>query len=177
MANHALVRLAHDAEDVASGLVTFRDNLPRNRTNITAIISELFAVSAILRRIDEAQSDVDLQPSFYRIRDDTGKLYASLKSTLEDVFDMFRRCRDLPKQLCWDDLQHHMRRTEGLGLFERMQCYHDFLQAQDDIVHGLQPIGIRDLRRSVVTLLDAQEINSLRPERLERLSLGPSGRI
>ncbi|EMC93005.1 hypothetical protein BAUCODRAFT_125942 [Baudoinia panamericana UAMH 10762] len=166
MAERALIRLAQDVEDAASGLHTLRDSLPRSAPYVTSVISELFANSRILLDLDRAQHDPQLEPSVYRVRDDVGRLYSSLGSTVQDVFDMFGRSRIRPRETAWDDLQHHMATEEGLGLLERLQCYRAFLQAQYDIVnYGYQPRGLLGLRRQLMTLLDAQEANTIRPTR------------
>ena len=157
---NALIRLAKSVEDVAAGLHVFRDDLPRDETRITAIIGQLFAISSTLRRLDAAQGDGRNQPSFYRIRDDIGLAIPSLRYTLDAFLAMFARSRDRPSQLVWDDLQHRIKHEEGLGIRERLDCYEDFFKAQLDIVTGYQPHGLRDLRRDLIDLLDAQEITT-----------------
>ena len=165
MADRALIRYAKDAEDVASGLHNFRDSLPRSATRITATISELFALSSVLREIDNAQGDPQYSPSFYRVKDDLDLVLPSLKRTLDNAFDMFARSRERPYQMVWDDLGHRMEREEGIGLLERLEWYHDFLRAQFDVLTGYQPGDLRDLRRQLVSLLDAQEVSNLRAQR------------
>ena len=161
MADPALIRCARDAEDVAAGLHAFRDSLPRSATRITAVISKLFAISSVLREVDQEQAD----PSFYRVQNDLGLVLPTLGRTLDNVFDMFRRSRERPHQMVWDDLGHRMEREEGIGLLGRLEWYHDFLGAQLDVLTGRQPHDLRLLRRQLVTLLDAQEVAGLRAQR------------
>ena len=165
MAERSLIRHANDAEDVASGLRTFRDSLPRNATRITAIISELFAVSSVLREIDNAQGDPEFRSTFYRLRDDFDVVLPSLQRTLDAAFAMFAQSRERPYQMAWDHLGLKMEREEGLGLLERLETYHDFLRAQFDRLIGERPEGLSEMRRQLDDLLDAQEKASLRAER------------
>ena len=158
MAERALIRYAKDAEDVASGLHTFRENLPRLATRITGTIGELFTVSSVLREIDNAQGDPQYAPSFYRIKDDLYLVFPTINKTLDAVFDMFARSRERPHQMVWDDLAYKMENQERVGLLERLEWYHDFLRAQLDVLTGYQPRDLRDLRRDLVSLLDAQEV-------------------
>jgi len=157
----AFIRLAESAEGVAAGLYSFRDSLPRNAARITAVVGELFAISSTLRGIDATQTDRRYQPSFYRIENDIGLACVSLQYTLDAVAGMFGRSRELDRQMVWDDLQHRMERVEGLGLLERLECYKDFLKALLEVVTGCQPQGLRELKREIVTLLDAQEVTRL----------------
>ena len=74
--------------------------------------------------------------------------------------------------MVWDDLQHQMRHEEGLGMRERFDCYEDFLKAQLDIVTGYEPQGLRQLKRELISLLDAQEVTT---QRFPRQAIAGSG--
>jgi len=163
--SRTLARLAESTEEVASGLHNFRDVLPRHATQITASLSELFAISSALRGVDQAQNNRDYAPSFYRIKEDVGILIPSLERTLTDVMDMFARSSHRPFHTVWEDLRYHMEQEEGLGLHERLSCYRNFLQAQLEIVRGFQPRSVRDLKRQLLVLRNAQEAAELRPNR------------
>ena len=169
----SIIRFATDAEDVASGLHTFRERLPRNATRITAIIGELFALSSILREIDNAEGDTRFLLSFYQVQDDLNLLFPTLQRTLAAVFEMFSRAGERSYQVIWDDLGDRMERDDGgMGLLERLELYHGFLKAQAHILQGRRPQRLNDLRRELVALRDAQEVSVLR---LQRLSLDTSG--
>lgn len=168
-----LLRLATSAEGVAAGLYRFRDNLPGRANEITFVISELFAISSVLRQIDQAQNDRDYAPSFYRIREDIDLLIPSLERTIQDVRDMFARSGTRDSELVWDDLQHHMEREERLGLQHRLILYRNFLTSQKQVVAGRQGSqGLQDMRRRIRILQDAQEVQQLRPERPAILDSG-----
>ena len=98
----------------------------------------------------------------------------SLKRTFDNAFDMFARSRERPYQMVWDDLGHRMEREEGIGLLERLEWYHDFLRAQFDVLTGYQPQDLRDLRRQLISLRDAQDVSILRDQ---RRSIDASGTI
>lgn len=162
--SRALTHLAEETEDVAAGLHNFRDRLPRYATVVTAVLGELFAISALLREIDQAQQDQHYAPSFYRIRDDIGLLIPSLQLTLDKAFTMFERTSDRSHQVAWEDLQYQMEQVEDLSLHDRLSCYHDFLRAQRDIIRGHQPPpSLRNMRSDLNTLCSAQQVNNLRP--------------
>lgn len=163
--NRTLIRFARDAEDVASGLHSFRDNLPRAATRITAIISELFALSSVIREIVHARDDPKYAPSYYRIQNDLDLVLPTFQRTLDVAFDMFMRSRDRPYQMVWEDLGHRMENEEGVAFLERLEIYHDFLRAQFDVLTGYQPPDLRDFRRQLIDLYDSQEVSGLRASR------------
>lgn len=169
----SLIRHAKDAEDVASGLHNYRDSLPRSATRITAIISELFALSSILRELDNSYGDVHFSSSFYRVQDDLKLLLPSLQRTLQAAFDTFSRSREKSYQQTWDDLGREMHHEEGIGLLERLKMYHEFLRAQVDMLQGRRARDVHHLRQELSYLKTAQERSILRAQ---RLSLDTSGR-
>lgn len=165
MAQRVLIRHAKDAEDVASGLHIFRERVPRSATRITAIISELFALSSLLREIDQAQGDRQYASFFHRIQDDLDLVLPTLQRTLDATFDMFARSQGRLHQTVWADLGYKMEREEGLGLLERLQLYREFLQAQFDVLTGYEVQDLRLLRRQLVKLLDAQDVSAMQGQR------------
>ncbi|KAJ9631737.1 hypothetical protein H2203_000137 [Taxawa tesnikishii (nom. ined.)] len=65
-----LIKQAKAAEEVASGLHVFLEEVPQWATDISATISELFAVSSAFRTLDNADDSTQYGRGFYRIRDD-----------------------------------------------------------------------------------------------------------
>lgn len=172
----ALLRLAKDAENVASGLHTCRENLPRNGTKITGIIKELFAVSTVLRELDNSQRDRRFEPSFYRIEEDLDILCASLRWTFNANFDMFARVVGRSWAMVWDDLSHRMVMKERLGLLERLELYHEFLTGLRCRITGDPISGVAIMRENIVELLDMQEANAP-PRYTARQFIDGSGRL
>lgn len=150
--SRSLVSLAQRAEDIASGLRAFREQVRPHEIQITAIIGALFGLSVVLRELDTARYD----PSLYRIRDDLALVSPSVQSTLAAADEMFGRTRDRPYQTAWEDLQWRMEREEGLGFLERLRCYEDFCRALFDVMRGVRPTGFSDLRRVLATVADVQ---------------------
>lgn len=153
----SLTRLAESVEEVAAGLHNFRDRLPRETAQITAALGELFAISSLLRRIDETQGNLDLARSLYRIQGDIDILRPSLQLTLDECLRMFGRSGALSYQTVWEDLLWQMERVERYALHPRLILYHDFLTAQLQVMQGRSQQGLQDMRRQLRTLRDAQE--------------------
>lgn len=175
MAERTLLESALDCEDALSGLQRFRDALPRHATNITAVLSELFAVSAALREIHNAEHSRTYGPSFYQIHDDLALVRKSLSFTTQDIFDMFSRSRQLLEHTAWEDLENYFVRQEGSGLQERLEYYRDFLDAQNDILGGHEVSDLGRIRRHVNRVLAAQQRSrgSSTPRPRRRSSRGP----
>jgi len=66
MAERTLLESALDCDDALEKLRCLRDALPRHATKITAILSELFAVSAALREIHNAEHSWTYGPFFIK---------------------------------------------------------------------------------------------------------------
>jgi hypothetical protein len=146
-----LIRFAQDVEDVASGLHNFRDGLPRSATTITSTISELFAISSVLRGIGDSRHDVRV------VQDDLDLVFPTLRKTLDAAFDMFAKSKDRPLETAWNDLSLRMEHDEGVGLLKRLEWYNDFLNSQQDILLGYRARDLGYLRRQLVPLLATQE--------------------
>lgn len=157
MAERTLLESALDCEDALEKLRILRNALPRHATKITAILSELFAVSAALREIHNAEHSWTYGPSFYQIHDDLAVVRRSLSFTTQDMFDMFSRSRQLSERTAWEDLETHFVRQEGSGLQERLEYYRDFLDAQNDILGGHEVSDLGRIRRDVNRVLAAQQ--------------------
>lgn len=152
-----LIRLADNAELAASRLHNFRGNVPRQAAHITAIVSKLFDVSAVLRVINQARGDPHYQGFFYHARESLDLFIRSFQSTLDLVLRMLDQSGNGSPQTCWDDLDYRMGREEGLDLLERMRIYYNFLEAQRDSVSGEPPGDLPFFRRQIVALLESQE--------------------
>ena len=157
MPERTLLESALDCEDASTGLYRFRDALPRYATKITDVLSEFFAISAALRKIHNAENTRTYGPSFYRINDDLALVRRSLNFTTQDIFDMFSRARQLLEQTAWEDLQYRFERQERFPLQDRLECYKDFLDAQNDVLAGQEVSDLGSMRRDVIRILAAQQ--------------------
>ncbi|KAK4620453.1 hypothetical protein CLAFUR0_11384 [Fulvia fulva] len=152
-----LLRFADQVEDAASGLHKFKEDLPREATKITAYVSELFAISSVLRSICSDDNARHHGPSYYRIDKDLALLFRSLQATLNEIFGMFARSYDRPSHMIWEDLQHRFDIEEGFKLQERLEWYRDFLEYQIKVLEGRRPSKLRDLKDDLIDLSRAQQ--------------------
>lgn len=153
----SLVKLAKKCEDAASGLHSFRNQLPRYANGITGSIGRLFDISSQLQEIDQAQGDQRYAPSFYLIQNDLAVIRPTLEGTLDAVFEMFGNTRDRSYSKVWETFVQRMDHDEGVDLFLRLGWYQDFLKAQFDEVIGRGGADPSELRRVLVQLWERQE--------------------
>jgi hypothetical protein len=153
----SLVRLAKKSEDAASGLHSFRDNLPRYANNITGSVGRLFDISSQLQEIDQAQGDQRYAPSFYLIQNDCAVLRPTLDATLDAVFEMLGSTVRRPYSEVWESFLHRMDVEEGVDLFKRLGWYQEFLKSLFETVIGQPGPDPTELRRALVQLTERQE--------------------
>lgn len=85
----ALIALAESAQDIATGFNRFLDPLPENSTEITALISECFAISSALRLLDTAKEDPRYYLDYEYIYNDVAVVRDTLDYTFTDVTRLF----------------------------------------------------------------------------------------
>lgn len=144
----SVLRFAKDAEDVATELAYFRDNLPQDATQITATIAELYRLSTILHRIAES-----LNLLTDAIEDDLDSAFASLRRTLDCCSDGLEEIKHWSYQLVWHDLS---RSDGGSTLVECLQLYCDFLSALAGNLHGERITSLPNMKRQLLALSHAQ---------------------
>lgn len=154
-----LSNLVQDAEDVAAGLYSFRDGLPRIDARITAIIGQLLEVSSLLRGIANVAR---LPPS---VRDDLARLSPTLRRTLDRTLVMLGQSGSRSYEAAWQSLCDRMERDEGIGLKERLSWYLNFLRAQQVVIEGRRPLDLNSMRREFASLLDSQKLYDDRDSR------------
>lgn len=124
---------ADEAEDVAAGFTTFRAPLPQHATEVTGIISDYYAIIALLTSLDSLSRDVRHRRNWPRVQADLELVRASLKHTNEDILDFFARLdgADAPPErfnhvwlsmgrFFWDEAQY--------SLATRLAKYKTFLR-------------------------------------------------
>lgn len=134
-----LRRVADEAEDVAAGLTTFRTPLPEYSTDVTATISDYYAIIASLTFLNDVSKDAQHRPNWLTVRSDLELLRASLTYTDEDILDFFRcleganappaRFRHVWRamnQFFWDESQY--------SLATRLAKYKAFLNEIGDMM-------------------------------------------
>ena len=146
-AKNNIVSHAKKAEEAASGLSVFLNEIPEYSKDITGDIAELFAISSALRTLHD---DLDLRQygrNSGRILRDLDICLSSLSYTLDDVNKMFSGSRRAARQhpgafpgtppyaQLWEDACHSLR-EQGASLPMRLQMYRTYLQGMSDALKG-----------------------------------------
>ncbi|KAJ5888010.1 hypothetical protein N7495_008051 [Penicillium taxi] len=76
-------------EDVAAGFNTFRAPLPEYKTEITGLISDLYAISASLTSLDDLSKESSLRRNWPLIHSDLELVLSSLRYTIKDILVYF----------------------------------------------------------------------------------------
>ncbi|KAL8885468.1 MAG: hypothetical protein Q9215_006678 [Flavoplaca cf. flavocitrina] len=85
----ALIALAESAQDIASGFNKFLDPLPEISTEITALISECYAISSALRELNNAKEEPRYYQEYEIIYNDVAVVRETLDYTFRDVTRFF----------------------------------------------------------------------------------------
>ncbi|KAI9704431.1 MAG: hypothetical protein M1836_007294 [Candelina mexicana] len=153
---------AENAQDVAAGLNRFLDAIPECSTEITAVISELFAISSALRELHTALASRRYGRRGPLIEDDMELALPSLNITLEDIVEMFGRLGRSPLATAyrrvWKVICLNFRDEGGISLCSRLEIYRTFFIELALVLTGA-PTGPRDmetLRARIEDLLELQ---------------------
>ncbi|KAJ5185354.1 hypothetical protein N7472_010194 [Penicillium cf. griseofulvum] len=90
MSSQALRASRESADDVAAGFYAFRTPLPEDVGEITSLMSELYAISALLSSLEHVADDPRHRRCFNMIKPDLHAVLASYAYTIEDIGDIFR---------------------------------------------------------------------------------------
>lgn len=176
-----LLQHAGRCEDAASGIHRFSDSLPQYASRIAIIVNELFAITAVLRRIHGEEGHKNHGPSFSQFRDVLEVAIQSLELTLDDIFNMFVQVGHRPEQMVWEELNQRLELEASFSLAVRLKLYHDFFNAQLRMLAYQHTINPEPLRQSITLLLNAQERARPRPQsrpvRARRSSRPPLHRL
>ncbi|KAF2723161.1 hypothetical protein K431DRAFT_302085 [Polychaeton citri CBS 116435] len=157
MASLMLIQLAQKSEDAASGLVIFKDNLSHESApRVTAVIGDLFAISAVLREIDNARRDARLASRLHRIRDDLRLAHATINHTIEDILAAFPQASRDTYQQVWDELTLRMLQEELVQLPDRLAWYRKFLRECYVSLTDRAPETLVSARKRLAALLEQQ---------------------
>lgn len=132
----SLSQAARDAEDVASGLQHFEDNVPEE-PELHLSVRDLVRLAKCLKTLDSLYS-----PRLNsQLNEDVGLLLFSLQYTLGRVHKMFGETRYVrngqrPYRVAWEDMCYELREIEGSeGLRERLSLYEVFA---NDMIDSLE---------------------------------------
>jgi hypothetical protein len=131
-----LIAEAETAEDIGDAFGKFKVAVDDQAAEVTALVSELYAVGSALREIDDASHSPDYGHNLRNIQDDLDLVRASLKYTLDDVFRILGKIGNGDRLLTtaayrqtWKDIAYHFQREGGGRLSSRLETYRLFLLA------------------------------------------------
>lgn len=140
----ALTANSETAQDIAAAFLKFQEYVADSATEITALVSELFAIIAGLLELKTAMGDQRHARRKYLVDDDTYIVLRSLEYTFKDTTRLFggleapayRTNREAYRGV-WGQLNQHFRAESGNSLLTRLQYYKSFLTDLVCIVVGL----------------------------------------
>ncbi|MCJ1250241.1 hypothetical protein MMC30_007467 [Trapelia coarctata] len=161
----ALTAYSKTAEDIAAALLVFKEPVSNRATEITALISELFAISSALLELDTAQRDHPYHRLRREVEDDQRTAILSLDYTFRNVRRLlgdlgnpiYRSARE-SYQGVWHALERHFLQQADNALVQRLEYYRRFLLELGAIVQGYPPSrDMGDIRYRIEKLLQRQE--------------------
>jgi hypothetical protein len=131
-----LIAEAETAEDIGDAFGKFRVAVEDQAAEVSALVSELYAVGSALREIDSASHSPDYGHNLRNVQDDLDLVRASLTHTLDDVFRILGKIGNGDRLLTpaayrqtWRDITYHFQREGGGRLSLRLETYRLFLLA------------------------------------------------
>jgi len=129
------------AEDIAAALLIFKEPVSNRATEITALISELFAISSALLELDTAQRDNPYHRLRREVDDDQRTVVLSLDYTFKDIRRLlgglgnpiYRSARE-SYQGVWNAIERHFLQQANNPLVQRLEYYRRFLLDLGSIV-------------------------------------------
>lgn len=159
----ALTAEAERAEDIGDAFSKFKVAVDDQAAEVTALVSELYAVGSILREIDAASQSPDYGPNFRIIEEDLDLVRTSLTHTLDDVFRILGRIGNGDRLLTtaayrqtWKDIAYHFQHRSTGRLFSLIKIYRLFLLALCKQLKGIgpEPIQYSRLRHQIRSILE-----------------------
>jgi hypothetical protein len=125
-----LIADAERAEDIADAFSKFKTAVPDHAPDITASISELYAIGSGLRDIDKALNTAEYSRNFLLIEEDLDLVCSSLNDTVEEIFlilgDIGNGSRVLNVGMyrqTWKDIALYFRQSTPSTLRMRLEMY------------------------------------------------------
>jgi hypothetical protein len=139
----ALTAEAERAEDIGDAFSKFKVAVDDQAAEVTALVSELYAVGSALRAIDATLQSPEYGLNFRIIEDDLDLVRASLTYTLDDVFRILGKIGNGDRILTppayrqtWKDITYHFQRRAGRRLCSVLETYRLFLLALCNKLRG-----------------------------------------
>ena len=138
-----LIAKAEDAQDLAAAFNKFLGHVPNAATEITGLISELYAISSGARELHTASQDPRYLNRQELIEEDKRLVLQSIEQTFADIQREFgnidRSIYQTPREAyrgVWKDIIEHFREESEDHLIRRLENYRLFLLELALIVHG-----------------------------------------
>jgi len=142
-----LVARAEAAQDIAAALNKFLGPVPNYSTEITALISECFAISSALRELRDAIGDSRYNGGYHEISGDLTITLQSLEYTFHDVRRLFGDLgradyisQSAAYRSVWQEITAHFMEESGNSLCRRLEFYRRFLLVLVCVAEGLATI-------------------------------------
>jgi hypothetical protein len=136
-----LIADAENAEDIADAFSKFKAAVPDHAPDITASISDLYAIGSGLRDIDSSLNSAEYNRNFRLIEKDLDLLRSSLHNTVEDIFRILgdigngsRVLNDGMYRQTWKDIALFFRQNGRITLRMRLEMYRRFISELANIV-------------------------------------------
>ncbi|KAF1987302.1 hypothetical protein K402DRAFT_331040 [Aulographum hederae CBS 113979] len=161
-----IARLARDADDAASGLQIFADEIPERYGEISGNISEFVSLGEALRDLDRTiELELDrFGPLSGIVKHDIDLLLRSLQYTMKLITQMFEKTYmtkhsgSPPYRMLWDDLCERVSREEPRPLPSRLEFYSAYIQTVLDALNKRRgTVRIEDMRNRINPLLARQD--------------------
>lgn len=142
-----LVARAEAAQDIAAALNKFLGPVPNYSTEITALISECFAISSALRELRDAIGDSRYNGGYHEISGDLTITLQSLEYTFHDVRRLFGDLgradyisQSAAYRSVWQEITAHFMEESGNSLCRRLEFYRRFLLVLVCVAEGFATI-------------------------------------
>ncbi|MCJ1389111.1 hypothetical protein MMC18_001965 [Xylographa bjoerkii] len=161
----SLTANSETAQDIAAAFMKFQDPVFEHATEITALISELFAISSALLELKTAHNDPLHYRRRSRIENEQHTALLSLEYTFKDVQRLFGglarplyNSKREAYQAVWQNIDDHFLAEGGFTLVRRFEYYRMFLIDITAIIEGYSESGgYRDNRYHIEKILHLQE--------------------
>jgi len=130
---------ADECEDAAAGFSTFRAPLPEHATEVTALMSDFYALSSTLGSLSDLIRDPRYRQNLPRVQGDLGLVRYSLKYTIEDILDFFAlldgpNATQMGYKRVWMDMSRFFWNESQSSLGTRLAQYKTFLREISDLM-------------------------------------------
>ena len=137
----ALVGQAEAAHDAAAALHQFLEHVPDHDAELTALISELYAVSSALRGLSTTIVELQHTGAYGRISAEVGITLESMVHTFGDfnrLLGGFARYRHLSNRAAhgqvWDDIDEYFHVQSNCPFKKRLQYYKSYLLQMEHVI-------------------------------------------